>query len=331
MDFKSYSQDIHYSQFWMSPLLQNPAFAGLNHDLQAIVNYKNQWASVASPYKTFNASFDMKLNNKKLKKGFMAAGIDIFSDKAGDSQMGTTSGNLFFAYHVFLNENSTLGGGLMGGFAQRSLNTSQLQWMNQYDGMAYNASLPSGETFSQSNFIYPDVGAGIIWRYKKGESYISSNTQIKANVGLSIYHPHRPAYSFYSSEERLNMKTVFYGNMLYGIANTNISVVPGYIVYLQGSNKEILFGSLLRYTTKESSKYTGYVKGSAISCGVHYRNKDAVITSFLLEMGQYAIGISYDSNVSQLRSASRGRGGLEISLRFVNPNPFLYSSRARFD
>jgi hypothetical protein len=127
------------------------------------------------------------------------------------------------------------------------------------------------------------------------------------------------------------MKTVFHGNVLYGIKNTNLSLVPGYVVYLQGSNKEILFGSMFRYTTKESSKYTGYVKGSAIGWGLHYRNNDALVASFLLEMGQYALGISYDVNVSKLKTASSGRGGFEIALRFVNPNPFLYSSKARFD
>jgi type IX secretion system PorP/SprF family membrane protein len=315
----------------MAPLLQNPAMAGANYDLQALINYKNQWASVADPYKTFDVSFDMKLNKKKAEKGFWAGGINIFSDKAGDSQMGTTAENLSLAYHVILNPNSTLGGGVTGGFVQRSVNTSQLQWMSQYDGTGYNPALPTGETSAPANFSYPDLGAGIVWAYNKGETYMTSNTRIKANIGLSVFHPHQPAYSFYGSGEKLHMKTVFHGNVLYGIKNTNLSLVPGYVVYLQGSNKEILFGSMFRYTTKESSKYTGYVKGSAIGWGLHYRNNDALVASFLLEMGQYALGISYDVNVSKLKTASSGKGGFEIALRFVNPNPFLYSSKARFD
>src|SRR5688500_6785188 len=78
------AQDVHFSQFWMTPLLQNPGLAGANYDLQAILNYKDQWSSVASPYKTFDLSFDMKFNQKKPKKGFLAGGINVFSDKAGD-------------------------------------------------------------------------------------------------------------------------------------------------------------------------------------------------------------------------------------------------------
>ena len=53
------AQDIHFSQFWMSPLIQNPANAGGEEDIRAILNYRDQWKSIGTPYKTFNASFDM--------------------------------------------------------------------------------------------------------------------------------------------------------------------------------------------------------------------------------------------------------------------------------
>ena len=42
------------------------------------------------------------------------------------------------------------------------------------------------------------------------------------------------------------------------------------------------------------------------------------------EIGNFEFGISYDLNVSQLRASSNMRGGMELSLRFVNPNPFSY-------
>ena len=48
----------------------NPALAGAHFDMQALVNYKTQWKSVAAPFKTIGASFDMRFNKKKGKKGF---------------------------------------------------------------------------------------------------------------------------------------------------------------------------------------------------------------------------------------------------------------------
>lgn len=326
----SFSQDIHFSQFWMSPLLQNPALVGANYDMQAIINYKDQWRSVASPYKTYNLSYDMKLNKKKVKKGFWAGGINFFNDKAGDAQMGTTQGNLSFAYHVLLNPNNTLGAALMGGFGQRSINFSALQWGSQYDGTSYNSALPNQESSGASSIMYPEIGTGVLWAYNKGASTMSSNDMVIINAGIAAFNVNQPKYSFYHSGENLNMKIVVHANLLYGIKNTNLSIAPGFIFYNQGSSKETLFGTMFRYTLKDASKVTGYIKGSAISFGVHYRNKDAVILSGLLEMGSYAFGLSYDVNVSGLKSASTGRGGLEISLRFINPNPFTGKSNARF-
>jgi type IX secretion system PorP/SprF family membrane protein len=327
--FYIFSQDIHFSQFWMAPLLQNPALVGANHDLQAIINYKNQWGSVASPYKTGDLSFDMKLNKKKAKKGYLAAGINILSDKAGDAQMGTTQANLSVGYHVILNDNNTLGGGLMGGFVQRSINYSNLQWTSQFDGTGFNTSLPSGEPTGTNKVTFADFGAGVLWAYNKGEEYMTGNNQVKATAGLAVFHPQQPKYSYYSSGEKLDMKTVLHANLLCGIKNTTYAVVPGFMYYKQGAAQELLVGSLIRYTLQEQSKYTGYLKGAALSLGAYYRNKDAVVAAMLFEMSQYSIGISYDINVSQLKTASSGRGGFEISLRFINPNPFLFKSASR--
>jgi type IX secretion system PorP/SprF family membrane protein len=326
---KVQAQDIHFSQFNMTPLLQNPALCGVNYDLQAILNYKNQWNSVTSPYKTYNLSFDMKLNTKKATKGFFAAGIDLFSDKSGDSKMGTNQGMLSLAYHILLNDKTTLGGGIMGAVVQRTINYSQLQWMSQYDGQSYNPTFATGEPTAAKSMMYTNFGAGIVWSYKKGDEFISSNELVKANIGVSVFQPHQPAYSFYDTDENLYRKFVSHGNLLYGLNTTNFCIVPGYTFSAQGKSIEFIVGSAFRYITKENALYSPYVKNSAISLGIYYRNQDAFIPTFLIEMGQYALGLSYDINVSKLKSASSGRGGFELSLRYVNRNPFLYKSTPR--
>ena len=86
-----YSQDIHFSQFYNTPLLLNPGLTGAsNADLRAIVNYKDQWRIIGSPYKTFAFSYDMALLKEKFKNSFLGAGICAFNDKAGDTELGLT-------------------------------------------------------------------------------------------------------------------------------------------------------------------------------------------------------------------------------------------------
>lgn len=319
------SQDIHFSQYTMTPLLVNPAQAGAQYDLLAIMNYKNQWRSVADPYRTYNLSFEVSSNKKKNYTGYSGYGINLYSDKAGDANMGTVQGNLNYAYHLYLTDRSTIGGGLYAAFGQRSVSFTNLQWGSQYDGMAYDPGLSSGEPAVSDNFFYLDFGGGFHWNYSKSEKYMTGNDQRNYSAGIAVFHVNQPKYSFYDSGEKLLMKEVAYANALIGIGNTNLSVVPGLIYTRQGREYELLLGSLFRYQLKENTKYTGFVKGSSIAAGVYYRSRDALIASIMYEISQYAVGISYDVNLSGLKSASNGKGGLEISLRFISPNPFLYS------
>jgi hypothetical protein len=90
----------------------------------------------------------------------------------------------------------------------------------------------------------------------------------------------------------------------------------------QGPHTEINAGGRLRYRLKQASQFTDFVKGAAISFGGHYRFGDAAVVSTLIEFGKFALGVSYDINVSGLQQATNGQGGIEISLRFINPDPF---------
>lgn len=321
----TFSQDIHFSQFYMAPLTQNPALAGANHNLQVLLHYKDQWKSITTPYKTIAASLDMKLNRKEMKKGYWAGGINFYNDKSGDSKMQINQGSLNIAYHLPVSNYSTLGAGFMGGFVQRSINYSALQWGEQYDGTSYNAVLPSGESVSAESFTYADMGVGILWNYDNstGTDKITDRHDLKATFGFSVFHPQQNKFSFYKTGETLYMKYVLHGNMLIGLKGNDLALVPGFVFYRQEKAQEIFAGSLIRYQLKQDSQNSGYKDGTAFSLGAFMRTKDAIALAMLFEYAQYAIGISYDVNTSNLKTASNGKGGIEVSLRFVSPNPFL--------
>ena len=324
---KTLAQDIHFSQYYNSPLTLNPALAGAYMDNRVSLNYKDQWRSVATAYKTLAFSYDMKLFKDKWQNGYLGAGLNVFSDRAGDANMATTQINLSIASHRKLNAHNSVSLGLQGGYAQRAINTNKLTWDNQYQNGAYDPGLPSGENFATNKFGLADFSAGFQWQYGKDEMYISGNDAFKANFGAAYFHVNQPKYSFLAnSSERLYSKLVMHGNMFIGIKNTSSGLVPSFLYTRQGSAQELMVGAMVKYLLKEDSKYTGFVKGAAVSIGGSYRFQDAVVLQGLLEMGQYALGISYDINTSDLSNASNGRGGIEIMLRFVNPNPFMFKT-----
>jgi len=327
------SQDIHFSQFNMAPSQQNPALAGAMHDLQAILQYREQWRSVMQPYTTIAASLDMRLNRKRAKTGFLAAGMSFYSDKAGSSRMGTSQGNLSLAYQVKINRYNLLGAGIQGSFAQWGFQTGSLQWGKQYQAGVFNSSLPSGEQFQNTKMSFFDVAGGLNWTYNNtsGAKMVTDNHDQRFTAGFAVFHPIKPRYSLTEGPaDRLYSRLVIYANGLFSMNNTDLALAPGFFVYNQGPSRQIFAGTMLRYKLRQDSKYTGFEKGAAISPGVYMRSGDGVVASLLVEFSRYAIGLSYDFNTSAFKNATGTHGAFEISLRFVNPNPFMHAgSRSR--
>jgi len=192
------AQDIHFSQFWMSPLTLNPASAGAFKDIDATINYKNQWSSVSSPYKTFAAAVDLRAFQKKWKSGFLGLGLNVYNDVAGDGNLSNTMVDLTLAGHIKINNHQLLSAGIQGGFGQSSVQVNNLTWDNQFNGFEYVPGSPSGEHFANTSFLYPDVGAGIQYQYNKGEMYVSGNDNIQSDIGFSVSHINQPMMTFYS-------------------------------------------------------------------------------------------------------------------------------------
>ncbi|HIA36027.1 MAG TPA: type IX secretion system membrane protein PorP/SprF, partial [Flavobacteriales bacterium] len=305
--------------FRQTPMLINPALTGnFNGAFRGIVNYRNQWASIGSPYKTYAFSFDMGILKKKMGNKYLSAGLFVYKDIAGDTKLSTTQVNFSLSSSIPINNMQRIIAGIQGGFAQKSIDASKMEWGSQYEGNAYNPGLLSGEINSYENDVYSDFSVGMAWQYGKGSNTMSSHDQLVVNTGIAVYHINKPVQEF--DEENLHQKIVLHGSATIGIANTNINLVPNFLILKQGPLGEINLGGLMRYTLSEESKYTGFLKESAVLMGGSYRLGDAFIPTIMLEISNFLIGFSYDLTVSGLTEISNGNGGLELSLQFINLN-----------
>ena len=324
-----YSQDIHFSQFSETPLFLNPANAGMIEGAcRASVNYKTQWIAMGNPYRTMFASYDMPLLKTKNKPAYFGIGGYFYSDKAGDAHLGIASGNLSFSAVVPLNKENSLSAGFQTGFVQRSASMSNLQFPNQYNGVAYDAAMPSNETSSLNPFSYFDLSSGINYQFLKNNGNIEGKDIFKINVGAAYFHINQPQQKFYPNAiNRLYGKMVFNASVRYDFPQTKFGVVGSALFMSQGAAKEIDFGGLARYKLTRGTKVTGFISESAIAGGMLYRVNDAVIPQFLFEIANFGIGISYDVNVSSLSLATHKAGGLEISLKYSNIKDALFQNK----
>jgi type IX secretion system PorP/SprF family membrane protein len=312
-----FSQDIHFSQFNETPQLLNPGATGVNKGyMRSIINYKNQWSAMGNAFNTVAASFDMSAFDTKGKKAHLGAGVNFFSDKAGESKFGLTQINLCLAGIISVNDNSKFSLGLSLGAAQHKANLNTLTWGNQYDGTSFNTGINSNETTPVNSFLYADIGAGLYYEYLNGKATVTNNEQKRFSVGVAYFHLNRPEQKYFSTTENLLGKLVVNINGRYDISGSNISILPSAVYFMQGSSSELTAGCALRYRLKKASQVTSFNNESAITLGVHYRFKDAVIPQLYYEINSLSLGISYDINVSEYTKVSHYNGGVELSLKY---------------
>lgn len=318
-----HAQDVHFSMLNNSPMTLNPALTGgFNAEHRVMANYRTQWGTIAKPYTTYALSYDVGLL-KSSSAGFLGLGLQLFSDKAGDLKMGIFQLNVSIAYHLAVSQNHFLTAGIQGGYSQRSINETGMQWDSQYDATStdgFNPNLPSGETMSFNSFGIGDFSSGILWTFNNGATNMSSNDQIKGNLGFSMFHINQPKKTFYDVlEKKMFLKYALHTNVLFGIPGTNMAIVPSASLFFQGPSREILLGSMFRFRLQESSKYTNFVSETSLSVGAHYRFGDAIIASAQFEIKNWMLALSYDVNVSKLSAASKSMGGIEIAIRYQTP------------
>jgi type IX secretion system PorP/SprF family membrane protein len=316
----AFAQDPHYSQYNEASVYINPALCGVAYDIRAIANYRSQWQSVSTPYKTYGASAEFAVKHVKTRKAYLTTGLIIYEDVAGAGKMSQLHIGGILGAVVNTGAHSKLSFAATGSFDQRRITGSNFQWENQYNGYQYDPTI-QGEAVPTNQVNYSDFGAGVNFHYSKSERFISSNDGHRFDIGFSMYHLNTPLISFYNSaSESQYIKFITHASFIIALPRVKANIIPSYILMFQGPSIEFNAGVMFRYIISETAARSNLTKSMAISAGAYYRSTDAFIPQVLFEYSKYAIGVSYDLNVSPLTPYSRLQGGLELILRY-NWNP----------
>ncbi|MEJ7627491.1 MAG: PorP/SprF family type IX secretion system membrane protein [Ferruginibacter sp.] len=304
----TYTQDIHFSQFFEAPLLRNPALAGIfSGDIRFQSVYRTQWNSVTVPYQTGSLNGEYRLPIGQ-KDDFLTLGGQVLYDKAGTIAMTSTHLLPVINYHKSLrsDRNMYVSLGFMAGWVQRRIDRSRITTNNQFDGTGYNPGLGDGENFLKNNYSYFDGSVGMSFNSQVGE-----NEDNNFFVGLAYHHFNKtPRISFYSAQNEMTPKWVGSVGVRMGINDYGYFTLHG-DYSKQGSYTETIGGALYTWKVDEMDdpKYQLHV-------GAFIRWKDALIPVCKLDIKPLSLSVSYDVNISSLKSASQGRGGFEIGIAY---------------
>lgn len=310
------AQDIHFTQFYMSPLNLNPALTGvMNCKTRMVANYRNQWAAVltANAYNTYSVSYDQKIPVGR--EDYFGIGGSLWGDVAGESRFGTTQGRVSLSYSKkmagYRKKASYLVIGADAGLSSRSISNADLRWPSQITSEGFNPAAPNNEpNFTDFDFLYADISAGLLWF-----SIIDNNTNWY--FGAALHHLNRPNVTFLGDDVNLYSRYTLHAGLQFEIAR-KISMLPFGVYMAQGPHRSLNAGTNFRFamgpsrTTNQSFEVGAWYRvGNKVEGGLH---SDAVILSSRFNYEQFGIGFSYDINVSGLRQASPANGAFEFSL-----------------
>lgn len=318
------SQDVHFSQFAMSPLLLNPALAGLsNGDYRAYANFRTQWSTISggNVYRTLAGGTDMAFGRSQQSGSFAGIGLSFFSDQAGDVGFQTNNVELTMAYHIMLNKkkNMSISLGLQGGFNERGFDPSKATYDYNFDQSTGTINTSQKETFIRTKVYYADVSTGAFYT-----ATTKNGSDVYLGVGFS--HVNQPKISFFSGStvqgvfnERLDMKFTAHGGSAIAI-NPKLWVVPNFFILMQGPSSQYNVGAMMKMQIGNKVLNKNFIYFGAqlrISKAMDIPTPDAAIIHCRLDYKRVTLGLSYDINISKLAVSTSTFGAPEVSLMYT--------------
>lgn len=326
------AQDLHFAQVQESPMLINPANTGFFPGyFRAIAQYRNQWASMGKPYQTMGLAVDGGLFRNRKKSAYLGLGLTVFNDKAGAANMGYTQINFNISGLIKVSKKAVFSAGVYGGSIMSNGNYNTLNYASQYNGTEIDPNLPTGESVNFHKYTATDVGAGVAYEFTNTKPDHDRDDVFSIKVGLAAYHLNNPRQDFGTGTGyRLPTKYVFHANVRFDIPGSNWAILPNVTVFRQATAMEYNIGTYVKYRFKNGTKTTGLKYERGLAIGAYYRVFDALIPQLILDMGGYAIGVSYDANISGYKQVSKTVGGFEVSLRYNMLADALFKRKSEY-
>jgi type IX secretion system PorP/SprF family membrane protein len=331
--FNGLCQDLHFSQTAQTPLLINPAAAGVYDGWErVIINHRNQWLGAGTQFMSTSVAADANFGKSRMNdKAHVGLGIMFFNDIGGDSKFGSQTGSLTLSGILPMGGSGhCLSAGIQGGFGSRKADFSNLTFSSQWNGTQYDQTIVSGESNGVNSFRYVDASAGLYYVFDGGASSFRRNNDFKFQLGFAGYHLNKPELKYTTvTGDRLYRKFVIHSSVSSDIAMTNWQIDGSFVQFIQGPHLESIFGMMFKYRFQDGTKITGNFQDAYFGFGTYYRFKDALVPSILVDWNGFRFGVSYDVTISTMRKAYTG-GSLEFSLSYTNLSHALFKSRNRY-
>ncbi len=311
------AQDLHFSQFWETPLLRNPSLLGMaKGDYEATALYREQWKSIGSAFSTALLHAQVRRpvrlsQNDSDPNDYLSFGLAAYTDRSGSIGLRTT------AVYPAIAFNKSLGGerqrylslGFTGGYLQRSFDVSQMTVDNQWINGGFVAGAATRENLPNPKLQTWDLGAGLTY-----SSAFGMDNRHMIRAGLAAFNLTRPRWNFRQEDPPVNRATRWNASLSAAFRTGENWQIESHVNLMwQGKATELVGGAIVNWL-HPTGRYDN--NAFSIGAGAFYRYQDALTPVVRLNYRNFTLTAAYDVTVSTLRAATALRGGYEMSLLY---------------
>jgi type IX secretion system PorP/SprF family membrane protein len=314
--YQTTAQDVHFSQFYNSPLTLNPANVGDFDGAWRVSGIlRRQWA-VITPFQTLSIGADLPFFLGKHRFG---AGLYAVQDQTGHAGLASLKIMGALSYQKKISGN-IFNIGFQGGFSQFGYDITDLVWADDYNhSTGYYEPGTNAEQYAGEPVKYVDINAGINWTKKFGK--------FVPKVGFAIFHITRPTYTVsddvvQTPDTKLPNRFVYTFTGTYKL-NEQYFLMPNVLLMTHKQARNFSYGVNFGIDLSERlEKFDAVYFGPQFrSISGFKRNSDAFILTAGVMMNKLKIGVSRDMTVSRMQSATAGQqGAWEVSLIYIAPD-----------
>ncbi|MGZ5190404.1 MAG: PorP/SprF family type IX secretion system membrane protein [Flavisolibacter sp.] len=301
---QGFAQDPHFSQYYASQSMVNPATTGMfTGDMKLSGLYRQQWPQYGNSFVTGIMSVEWKPRGFKdgENPNRLAFGSTMMFDRTPDEVLKSHYASVLIAYHKALDEkgNNKLGIGFMAVYNQKMLDASQLTFASQFQSGGFSPQ--GGEVIASNRTSSFDVNTGLLYSYEDDDKLIYT--------GVSVYHLMQPESYFIQQNQLMNFMPRRYNfNAGMNIRSNNFQIASSVLWMRQQNVNEIMIGGMIGIPFSEE-------EGNILYAGSWYRVGEALIPTINLQWKTMNLGLSYDADIISNSSLTKPRS-FELSISY---------------
>jgi type IX secretion system PorP/SprF family membrane protein len=326
------AQDVHFTQYNMSPLTLNPANAGRFEGTVRIGGiYRNQWTKIlgSNQFETPSFFVDAPIIRGFRKQDWVGVGLMLYQDlRTGVGYFRHGAQKLNATYHLGLNKKGTTSlaiGFQWGSESYRADEQGLLFELGYVDengvprspDFSYNSNL-DGNQLVMDPVRFSTFGGGLVLTSQL-------NKMMDYNIGFAVYNPTTPRFqSLLAGQSGSNpnpvptptpsqfdqpLRTVAHGTFNVKTSD-RLTISPSFLYQTMAKQDEIMVQGLAGYLFDPEKDIT-------LQAGIGYRLGDAANVLLGAKVKDLRVGLAYDINTSGLNNDTRYRGGFELAANYI--------------